>query len=54
MSHTIQAAYNPLKRRKMLVDLIELEHYGGLALCANDVVNFKIGRASVRESSLES
>ncbi|TNV83269.1 hypothetical protein FGO68_gene11080 [Halteria grandinella] len=31
-----------LKRRRIFVDLIELQHYGGLALCSNHIVNFKI------------
>jgi hypothetical protein len=37
-----------LKRRRIFVNLIELQHYGGLALCSNHVVNFKIGELDKR------
>jgi hypothetical protein len=33
-----------VKRRRIFVDLVELQHYGGLALCSNHIVNFKIGK----------
>ncbi len=42
--HEVVHNENNLKRRRMFVDLIELQHYGGLALCSNHIVNFKIGK----------
>jgi hypothetical protein len=32
------------KRRRLFIDIAELQHYGGLALCSNHTVNFKIGK----------
>ena len=43
-SNSQQGAENNLKRRRIFVDVIELQHYGGLALCSNHIVNFKIGK----------
>ena len=43
-NHQGGLAENNLKRRRIFVDIIELQHYGGLALCSNHIVNFKIGK----------